>query len=164
MYRLAVVGVCVLWLACAAYDSPSAPQSTVTPSPAPAPAPAPTAPPTPAPIPSPVTEMFNDSIKYGDSACASVGVWDGRACRQYSFTITVPGSLEALLTSHGETDLDLELWRGSTRLDVSNSDAGDNIEGINRSLSAGVYEVRVVCFYGSTIDPTEYTLRITHPQ
>ena len=120
--------------------------------------------PIPTPTTSPVTETFNDSIKYGDSACASIGVWDGRACRRYSFTITTPGSLQALLTSSGETDLDLELWRGSTHLEVSDSDAGDNVEGINRSLSAGEYELRVVCFYGSTNDTTEYTLRITRPQ
>lgn len=128
----------------------------LTPIPNPGPIPNPT--PTPSLIPLPVTQTFSDSLG-PDDGCTNVGSQDIRPCRRYLFSTAAGGTLRVTLTWAGNTDLNLELWRGTTRL-ISVT-GGGNSETMIAELPAGSYEVRVIYFSGSLTQ--SYQLEIDRP-
>lgn len=109
--------------------------------------------------PGPITETFSGALSAGDAPCVSpASIHDGKPCRRYPFTTSNAGQFEAVLTwSDRRNDLDLELWRGTTRL-ISTLEVGTT-ERMSSNLTPGSYEVRVVYYDGSTTQG--YDLRIT---
>jgi hypothetical protein len=105
-----------------------------------------------------ITETFSGTLSAGDAPCVSAGIHDGKPCRRYPFVASTAGPFEATLTwSDRRNDLDLELWRGGTRL-ISTLGVTET-EQMSSNLTAGSYEVRVVYYNGSTTQT--YALRIT---
>ena len=156
MRKLLAVGFLAALPACGGGST-----APTTSAPPPTQVPAPT--PTPAPAPSPTTIVDNltGSLSAGDAPCSSPGsIHDAKPCQRYPFTVTNNGAMQATLTwSNRDNDLDLELWRGSTRL-ISTLDV-ITTEEISSNVSPGLYEVRVVYYQGTTTQ--RYDLRLARP-
>jgi len=82
-------------------------------------------------------------------------------CRTYAFTTTTNGTLQVTLSWSGGVDLDLELWRGTTRV-ISTLGGAGTAESMSVSLTPGSYEVRVVYFSGTS--GQNYQLQIIRPE
>lgn len=156
MRSICIVAVSALWvLACSEAGGPAVNGlNFVSPDPqSPAPAPLPT----PVQPPQLVVDTFDDVIGPADDGCVNVS--EARPCRRYPFSTTTGGTLRLTLTWTGETDLDLELWRGSNRL-ISVNGSGTT-ERLTFDLAAGFYEVRVLHTAGDAAQ--SYQLQITRP-
>lgn len=106
-----------------------------------------------------VSETLTGSASSGDPACTGSSAGN-KPCRRHAFTVTRSGTAVGRLTwSNRQNDLDLELWRGSTR--VASSDGVTTEENVSAAVSAGSYEWRVVYYSGSTVQA--YTLAVTRP-
>jgi hypothetical protein len=111
--------------------------------------------------PQTIVENLGGSISAGDPTCSSpFDIHDNKPCQRYRFTPTNAGAMQATLTwSNRSTDLDLELWRGSTKL-ISTLSVGTT-EEISSNVTPGAYELRVIYYRGETTQP--YDLRLAHP-
>lgn len=117
----------------------------------------------PLPSPSPsstVRENYASALSAGNAPCSSPGsIHDDKPCRTYAFSTSREGAFAADCNwSPRDTDIDLELWRGRTRLittlDVSNPERMSSI------LTPGDYEVRVVYYQGTA--STFFNLTFSH--
>lgn len=105
----------------------------------------------------PQTLTFDGVISGGSPKCGT-SVFDD-PCQRHTVTVTGNGTLSAVLSWAGGTnDLDLEIWRGGSRL-ASSISASRNEETVSLIASPGTYEFRVLYYSGSTIQNYRLTVR-----
>jgi hypothetical protein len=156
--RFAITLMLIPLAACGGGTSGPTPVAVPTATPTPAPTPTPTPTPTPA---TSIRDSIAGALSAGNEGCSSPGsIHDSKPCKRYGFTVTREGPFSAELNwSPRDTDLDLELWRGSQRLirtlDVTHP------ENMSSTVTPGDYEVRVVYYQGTAT--TFYTLVMVRP-
>jgi predicted phage tail protein len=116
-----------------------------------------TPPPAP-PAPSVLETVHSGQISGGSAPCATA--LGSQPCAIVQFAATRDGNMEAVLRWGNEnTDLDLDLYRGSTRLATSGAVIGTE-ERISSVVQAGqTYQLRIYYWRGSTIENFTLTLR-----
>lgn len=107
-----------------------------------------------------INETLTGTISGGDAVCTDNIT--PKPCARFSFGVHHTDTAEAVLSWAGGTnDLDLELWRGTTRL-ASSLSASRNEERVSSSVVAGnSYQWRVVYYSGSTVQ--SFTLTVRRP-
>ena len=114
------------------------------------------------PTPAILTTTRSENVSGGDTPCSD-GTGDAdKGCKILTLDIHNPGTLEATLEwTNPTTDLDLTLWRGTTRLADSRNEFTLK-EVVSSSIVTGAtYELRVTYYAGSVITP--FKLTVTHP-
>ena len=113
----------------------------------------------PFPLPVTVSETLTGTASNSNAACSGSGNGSS-ACVRHAFSVSASGTVEGRLTwSNVGNDLDLELWRGSTK--IASSDGVTTTESVSASVTAGSYEWRVVYYSGTSSQ--SYSLAVTRP-
>ena len=115
-------------------------------------------PPFPLPTSNTVSETLTGTLSASSAACSGSGSGNS-SCLRHAFSVGASGTIEGRLAWSGDNDLDLELWRGSTK--VASSDGVTTTETVSTSVTAGSYEWRVVYYSGSSSQ--SYSLAVTRP-
>jgi hypothetical protein len=104
-------------------------------------------------------DMLTGAASGGSPVCGTGSI--AKPCAAFDIPIHHNGVLGAVLTwSSGSNDLDLELYRGTTRL-ASSSTATRTEESISTQVSPGLYQLRVVYYQGSTVQ--NFQVRVNRP-
>lgn len=103
-----------------------------------------------------ISETLSGDISGSTAACGT------RPCRTFALNMHHAGSITARLTwSNRDNDLDLEIWDGTTRI-VDSAAASGTEEFVSTAISgARSFQLRVVYFSGSTIQP--FQVAVTRP-
>jgi hypothetical protein len=111
-------------------------------------------------VPRVIDEVLTGSVSGGSPRCGSgTSNFENGPCVRFNLPITNSGRLEARLQWDGGTnDLDLYVFRGTTRLADSNI-ASRNEEFVSVDVSGGPIELRVVYYRGSTVQPFRVVVR-----
>ena len=106
-----------------------------------------------------VNETLSGSVRPLDPICDG----SGRPCTRHSIGVHYDGTIDVTLTwtaEGGTVDLALELWRGNTRIELSDESVGS--ERVSSVAVAGsTHEVRVIYSNGTAI--ANYELAVRRP-
>jgi len=105
-----------------------------------------------------IDEVLSGTLSGGSTTCTDNII--PRPCQRFTFGVHHNGTAEAVLAwSAGVNDLDLELWRGTTRL-ASSAGVSRTEERVSSAVTAGSsYQWRVVYYSGSTVQGFTLTVR-----
>ncbi len=111
------------------------------------------------PLPRTVIETISGTVRPLDPVCEG----SSRPCTRHSVGVHYDGTVDVTLTwtaEGGAVDLALELWRGNTRLELSDVSLGS--EQVSSRVAAGsLHEVRVIHSSGTV--PANYELVVRRP-
>lgn len=106
------------------------------------------------PNPVGINENVTGVVSGGDPTC---GGFLPKPCKVHTFPIHNDGTFRAVLTWNTGSDLDLELYRGTT--EIAESSSVTSREEVSANIPGGsIYELRVIYYNGSLI--TGYNLAI----